>query len=92
MGRRVKLSDQKKAWFQIRGKRSRRFRTRPQRERFLIVCEGVKTEPNYFNALAARLPRHLVNVMVEGIGANTLSLVEKATKLRDNAAQGDYPY
>ncbi len=44
------------------------------KQTFLIICEGKKTEPNYFRAF------HLsnVNVKVIGIGQNTKSLV-KAT-------------
>lgn len=70
----------------------RRFRTRPQRERYLIVCEGEKTEPNYFIALSAILPRNLVDIKIEGLGSNTLSLVAAATSHRDIASCSDYPY
>jgi hypothetical protein len=49
---------------------------------FLIVCEGKKTEPNYFKSLRAEL-RVSVNVRVEGIGDNTDSLVERAIELKD---------
>jgi hypothetical protein len=42
-------------------------------ESFLIVCEGGKTEPNYFKAF--RLSS--VAVRVEGLGRNTLSLVQE---------------
>lgn len=59
----------------------RRVDTRAQRQRFLIVCEGKRTEPSYF--LAFRVPR----VVVKGIGYNTLSLVEQTIRLRD---EGDY--
>jgi len=55
----------------------------PIRQRFLIVCEGKKTEPNYFECF--RVP-HLV-VDVEGLGMNTVGLVERAIELR---GQGDY--
>jgi hypothetical protein len=47
------------------------------RQRFLIVCEGEKTEPQYFERF--RVP-HLI-VDVKGVGMNTLSLVEKAIEL-----------
>lgn len=50
--------------------------------RFLIVCEGSKTEPNYFDALAAEI-RVSVNVRVEGLGDNTDSLVTRTIELRD---------
>jgi len=47
---------------------------------FLIVCEGVKTEPNYFDGF--RLPPSLVRMHVEGFGFGPRQLVEKALCLR----------
>jgi hypothetical protein len=55
--------------------------TRDELPRFLIVCEGEATEPNYFNALAAEL-KLSVNVRIEGLGDNTDSLVERAIELK----------
>lgn len=52
--------------------------------RFLIVCEGEKTEPNYFRSF--RVPGH-VEVVVQGTGYNTVSLVRVAIGLKDT---GDY--
>ena len=46
----------------------------------LIVCEGERTEPNYFEALKADL-RVSVNVEVIGLGQNTDSLVERTIEL-----------
>jgi hypothetical protein len=60
--------------------------TRTKRRRFLIVCEGEKTEPNYFNALKISLPKGVLDVCefrIEGTGHNTESLVEKAVQLKD---------
>ncbi len=47
---------------------------------FLIVCEGKNTEPDYFNAF--RLTSAVVKTSGEGI--NTINLVNKAIKIRDN--------
>jgi hypothetical protein len=58
----------------------------PIRQRFLIVCEGERTEPNYF--LKFPIPKDSV-VRVEGVGANTESLVQKAIDLRDQAREED---
>lgn len=44
-------------------------RGKPKRspyERVLIVCEGAKTEPNYFNALVAQLRLNTANVEIDG--------------------------
>lgn len=49
------------------------------KQRFLIVCEGEKTEPNYFKKFP--IPKDWV-ISVTGVGANTVSLVEKAIDLK----------
>jgi hypothetical protein len=59
----------------------RRKNFREVRKNFLIVCEGEKTEPNYFEKF--RVPKKIFDVV--GIGANTISLVEKAIELRNNS-------
>lgn len=61
----------------------RAVETRDPIDRFLIVCEGTKTEPNYFRAF--RVPGFVVDV--EGAGDNTIGVVRKAMELR---GKGDY--
>ena len=57
-----------------------------QRRYFLIVCEGTKTEPNYFEAIKRELPRGILETIdVAGSGKNTLSIIEEAIKLREQA-------
>jgi len=93
MGRPVKLSDKNKEWFLQRlpcGER--RLDIREERQRFLIVCEGEKTEPNYFESFKQDLPRHVVQLDIYGEGANTLSLIERAQCIRDSRKFGDYPF
>ncbi len=90
MGKPVKFSDKKKPWY--RPSLPRAVRTRPQRERILIVCEGERTEPNYFQSIGETLPREVVHVEIEGTGLNTITLIRKAIELRDARADGDYPY
>lgn len=58
----------------------RRVGVREIRQRFLIVCEGEKTEPHYFESF--RVPRIVVDV--KGIGRNPRRLVEKALQLRED--------
>lgn len=66
-----------------RGYTPRRLDTRPPQRVFLIVCEGAKTEPNYFRGFKVA-----GNVLdVRGIGDNTLTLVEQAAKFKE---QGEY--
>ena len=57
----------------------RRVNFRELRQRFLIVCEGENTEPNYFNSF--RVPGEVIDV--RGIGENTVRLVERAIKLME---------
>lgn len=55
----------------------RRKNFRQIRKRFLIVCEGEKTEPNYFSKF--RVPKDIIDIV--GLGANTESLVKRAIQL-----------
>ena len=61
----------------------RRQNRRNLRKTFLIVCEGSKTEPNYFEGF--RVPREIYDV--KGMGDNTIRLVREAIKLKE---QGNY--
>ncbi len=53
------------------------------RQRFLIVCEGEKTEPGYF--LHFRVPKLVVDV--QGLGFNTVRLVQEAISQREQLAE-----
>lgn len=53
--------------------------TRELVQRFLIICEGEKTEPSYFKAF--QVPGK-VKIAVKGIGYNTVTLVQEAIKLK----------
>ena len=53
---------------------------RSPKKKFLIVCEGTQTEPNYFRAFK------LSSVQVEGTGKNTLRVVEDAIRFSEGAA------
>lgn len=67
--------------------RKRTEDTRDQSVYFLIVCEGTKTEPNYFLQLENDLPKGIVRLEIEGTGLNTLSLINHAIKLRDRSVR-----
>ncbi len=68
----------------------RREANRFIRDRFLIVCEGAATEPNYFRAFPVQAD--LVEVDIKGIGANTKSLVEAAIRRKQEAHRNGKPY
>ena len=63
---------------QARTSNVRRLDDREVLQRFLIVCEGAKTEPNYFQGF--RVPQLVVDTV--GTGHNTLSLVGEAIRLK----------
>ena len=75
---------------------ARPYGNRPPRRYYLIVCEGEETEPNYFNSIAAQLPKEMVNrITVKGVGKNTLHLIEDAkAEIAKRRAAGlpDYYY
>ena len=68
-------------------------RDRPRREpydRVLIVCEGSKTEPFYFDELVRRHRLSTANIQILGEGADPLSIVKKARELRqEERRRGD---
>ena len=65
-------------------KERRRYAFRPQRERILIVTEGERTEPNYFEGFKTIIPRGIVHVEVIGTGFNTIQVVQAAQNERDD--------
>ncbi len=66
------------------------IRIRP--ERFLIVAEGTRTEPLYFEGFRRRINAafrgEYVTLRVYGIGANTVSLFDRAKSIADADPDG----
>ena len=60
----------------------------PRTESYLIVCEGEKTEPQYFDALAKEVKQKLGGnldvplIETSGEGRGTVRLVEKAGRMQ----------
>jgi len=50
---------------------------------FLIVCEGEKTEPNYFKKFKSEFDGVILEVDCVGKGYNTQKVVEEAIRIRD---------
>ena len=73
----------------------RRYARKAQRRKsrqivckILIVCEGTKTEPNYFEAFKTLNGGTIVyDIDVRGLGQNTTDVVDKAIELK---SKGDY--
>jgi RloB-like protein len=54
---------------------------------FLIVCEGEKTEPNYFKSFPKQVGKFVYDIKFDGGGISTIKVVEKAIELRAKAKQ-----
>ena len=77
--------------FQKRAAELRRAEDTRQPRIILIVCEGGKTEPNYFKAFPEN--KHVYDAIdILGMGYNTVSLVRKAIQLRNEAQENRKPY
>ncbi|GAP72698.1 RloB family protein [Candidatus Symbiothrix dinenymphae] len=68
-------------------KSNKKKASRDVRVFFLIVCEGEKTEPNYFKSFPKQIGNIVLDVKCDGGGISTLKVVEKAIKLRDKSVQ-----
>ena len=91
MGKKVNFSKKDQERFQSKDNK-RKFNNRKLRKRILIVCEGEKTEPNYFKSLKKELPRGLVEVDILGAGANTLSIIKIAKEKIKESKKTNMPY
>ena len=68
-----------------RAEKKRKTKFKSKRKFYLIVCEGEKTEPNYFESLKSALPKgvlELTNIDINGTGKNTLTIINEVKKLR----------
>ncbi len=80
----IKKSDRGKPWERTKSYR-RRVNEREPKQTFLIVCEGAKTEPNYFNSFRVRT----ATIKVRGAGDNTVNVVSLALHLsKEQAKEG----
>lgn len=62
--------------------------------RVLIVCEGEKTEPNYFRSfnMMKNSSGLVYEINCDGGGINTMQVVDKAIELKDKAERQGNPY
>ena len=65
--------------------KKRKVATRKVHLNYLIVCEGERTEPNYFNALVGGRNSKVLSVDVLGEGQSTCRLVRTAIEERDKS-------
>lgn len=84
-----KREEAKRAKREAKLDKSRKENTRRINVLFLIVCEGKKTEPNYFEAKIKSKPSDVIDADVEGKGRGTVSLIKKTIEIRDSGEK-DY--
>ena len=70
----------------------RRRPTLPPREYILIVCEGSKTEPNYFNFIVNKLNLRTVEFEILGLGTVPITLIDRAKKEKESREQSNSPF
>ncbi len=71
---------------------TRRKYVRDPYDKVLIVCEGEKTEPNYFNGLKNHLRLKSANVAIVGEGATPAKIVERAKELEKREKERGDPF
>ena len=62
--------------------KKRKENVREKLVRFLIVCEGTKTEPHYFEALINNYISTVREVTIEGEGRATVALVDRTQEIK----------
>lgn len=80
-----KIEEAKRAHRQAKLDKKRKVDTRNVAVSFLIVCEGTRTEPNYFEALIKNRYSDVREVRIEGGGKGTVSLIRDAMNIRDKS-------
>src|ERR1017187_5140523 len=84
MARKIKIPNETLKRY-ARAELKRKTDIRAKRKYYLIVCEGEKTEPNYFEGLKQDLPKGVLTAFqidIEGSGRNTQSLIDEAVRLK----------
>lgn len=71
MGKPIKKTDRKKSWYK-RETKKRDYQNEVTKKTFLIICEGVNTEPLYFQSF----PIQTVEIESYGLGMSKTSLVK----------------
>lgn len=75
----AKLRQQRR---EAKASKKRKENVREKLVRFLIVCEGAKTEPHYFEALIKNYTSTVREVTIEGEGRATIALVDRALEIK----------
>lgn len=85
MARRANINNDLLRRFERAGSEKRLQNVRNKIAYFLIVCEGEKTEPNYFKSFKNKnVTSYVCEMDIHGEGRNTLGLVKECIKIREN--------
>lgn len=87
MAKRKQLDKNLTDRFSRRKGRQRQEGVKELRVFFLIVCEGEKTEPNYFKSFPGQVEEFVLDLQFGGGGISTIKVVDEAIKLRDKSPQ-----
>ena len=89
MARKIKIPNERQKRYKQEEQR-RKIDVRTKRQYYLIVCEGERTEPNYFQGMKDDLPRGVLEayqINIQGTGYNTQSLIDRALELKKRYEQ-----
>ena len=78
-----KIEQLKREKREAKAAKKRKVATRDKIVRFLIVCEGERTEPNYFKELVKDRYSEVRSEEIVGEGRSTCALVKKTQEIRD---------
>ena len=78
-----KIEQLKREKREAKAAKKRKVATRDKIVRFLIVCEGERTEPNYFKELVRNKYSEVRSEDIVGEGRSTCALVKGAEKIRE---------
>lgn len=78
-----KIEELKKQKREAKAAKKRKENTRSKIVRFLIVCEGKRTEPNYFKALIKDQYSNVIEEDVLGEGRSTCALVRRTLEIKN---------
>lgn len=78
-----KIEQLKREKREAKAAKRRKVATREKIVRFLIVCEGERTEPNYFKELVKNRYSEVRSEDIVGEGRSTCALVRKAEEIRN---------
>lgn len=78
-----KIEQLKREKREAKAAKKRKVATREKIVRFLVVCEGERTEPNYFKELVKDRYSEVRSEEIVGEGRSTCALVKRTEEIRD---------